>query len=157
MLFQNAQCPICSWIHKKDGRPPSTFHHFEVKKAAKGIVYYADRVRELRGNPTLAHFHSPHKTAVAVVEAKVALKAETGGAGVGGDIAMEVKTTRKTVSKSGTRVSEKGQKSDIGRVAEKVGIKRKAVEGVGTGGGVGCAYDQASENGTNKRGRRRKD
>jgi endonuclease-3 len=51
----NSTCPMCSWIHRKDDKnenddivkpiAPSTF------TKAKGIVYYADRLAELRDNP----------------------------------------------------------------------------------------------------------
>jgi len=49
-----ANCPICSWIKKPGGRPPSSFEHFQSQKPAKGIVYYQQRVHELAGNPGLA-------------------------------------------------------------------------------------------------------
>jgi hypothetical protein len=72
-------------VHKPAGQPPATFHHFESKKITKGIVYYADRRRELQGNPALA-FHSPHKFAVVekvtVNESKEADESSTDTAGV---------------------------------------------------------------------------
>jgi hypothetical protein len=63
---------MCSWIHKKGAAPPVAFHHFESKRAAKGIVYYADRHRELRANPALA-LHSPHKVVKVEQEQSVAV------------------------------------------------------------------------------------
>jgi hypothetical protein len=70
---------MCSWIHKKGAAPPVAFHHFESKRAAKGIVYYADRHRELRANPALA-LHSPHKVVKVEQEQSVAVTSRAYGA-----------------------------------------------------------------------------
>jgi hypothetical protein len=72
---------MCSWIHKKGAAPPVAFHHFESKRAAKGIVYYADRHRELRANPALA-LHSPHKVVKVEQEQSVAVTSRAYGAAV---------------------------------------------------------------------------
>jgi hypothetical protein len=72
---------MCSWIHKKGAAPPVAFHHFESKRAAKGIVYYADRHRELRANPALA-LHSPHKVVKVEQEQSVAVTSCAYGAAV---------------------------------------------------------------------------
>lgn len=57
---------MCSWAHRVGGLPAGPLGRFEPKRPTKNIVYYADRVRELEGAPTLA-YHSPHKGPAAKV------------------------------------------------------------------------------------------
>lgn len=64
-VSQNVECPICSWVHRQDGQPPVSLSHFEAKRPTKNIVYYAERIAELRRAPELA-FHSPNKLTVGV-------------------------------------------------------------------------------------------
>lgn len=68
---------MCSWIHKKEGKPPTTFHQFPVKQHTKGIVYYGDRLSELKADPTLA-FHSPHKSDIKLVQVSHRVVVEDG-------------------------------------------------------------------------------
>lgn len=63
---QDAGCPVCSWVHRKEGLPAGPLVLFEPKRPTKNIVYYADRVRELENKPTLA-YHSPHKVTSAKI------------------------------------------------------------------------------------------
>jgi hypothetical protein len=78
---------MCSWIHKKGAAPPVAFHHFESKRAVKGIAYYADRHRELRANPALA-LHSPHKVVKIEQEQTVAVASCADGAAVVGSTVL---------------------------------------------------------------------
>lgn len=52
--LQPKECPICSWVNKKDGQPAISFIDFTPKKKSKGIVFYEDRMIELEESPHLA-------------------------------------------------------------------------------------------------------
>lgn len=54
IYYQNATCPICCWIHKKDEELDSYANipiTPSVHGRAKGIVYFDDRTKELSGSP----------------------------------------------------------------------------------------------------------
>jgi hypothetical protein len=43
-------CPICSWVNKTSAsQPPKGYLAFEPKSPSKGIVFYADRIKEIAG------------------------------------------------------------------------------------------------------------
>jgi hypothetical protein len=147
---------MCSWIHKKGAAPPVAFHHFESKRAVKGIVYYADRHRELRANPALA-LHSPHKVVKVEQEQSVAVTScaygaagvcttvntaqSVGTCGVGNgallhDIKQEVKVVQAVTAHGDVAVqvtrkrrvaSAKGVKTVTGAIAEAVEMQDASV------------------------------
>jgi hypothetical protein len=149
---------MCSWIHKKGAAPPVAFHHFESKRAAKGIVYYADRHRELRANPALA-LHSPHKVVKVEQEQSVAVTSCADGAAVVGstvhtaesvetrgvdglavlhDIKQEVKVEQTVIADGDVAVqvtrkrrvaSAKGVKTVTGVIAEAVEMQDASAPG----------------------------
>lgn len=45
---------MCSWVNKKDGQPSISFVDFTPKKKSKGIVFYDERMEELKESPHLA-------------------------------------------------------------------------------------------------------
>ena len=111
---------MCSWVRKKDGKPPASFHQFPIKQQTKGIVYYGDRLRELNSNPTLA-LHSPHKhvkVSTSVTETSVIVSLAGAGCSALGDIKMEPSTTTatkitKTISKQRQRRNSSDTASEI--------------------------------------------
>ena len=52
--MQSKECPMCSWVNKKDGQPAVSFTDFTPKKKSKGIVFYEERMVELKESPHLA-------------------------------------------------------------------------------------------------------
>ena len=47
-------CPICSWVNKGDSSPPpKNYSSYLPKTPPKGIVFYADRVKEIAGKGIL--------------------------------------------------------------------------------------------------------
>lgn len=78
---------MCSWVHRESGRPAVSLVCFEPKRPTKNIVYYADRMRELEGAPSLA-FHSPHKVATVQVLYKEV------GAGAANAAALDIAAER---------------------------------------------------------------
>ena len=68
--LQPKECPICSWVNKKDGQPAISFIDFTPKKKSKGIVFYEDRMIELEESPHLA------RGAVLLTAVKVEVKEE---------------------------------------------------------------------------------
>lgn len=71
---QPSDCPICSWVNKDETKysvetisSPDHLKTFSPTKRAKGLVYYSDRVDEIKGDPTLTScspFHSRTTTIV---------------------------------------------------------------------------------------------
>ena len=45
---------MCSWVNKKDAQPAVSFTDFTPKKKSKGIVFYEERMVELKESPHLA-------------------------------------------------------------------------------------------------------
>lgn len=79
---------MCSWVNRKDGRPPTDLRQFVPQRPTKNIVYYADRVRELETAPALA-YHSPHKVRVKQESGDIIVDSLQGRS-VGTDIALAV-------------------------------------------------------------------
>ena len=46
---ENKNCPMCSWVRSKTKDPPKEYHTFTPMKEKKGIVFYSDRVKEIKG------------------------------------------------------------------------------------------------------------
>lgn len=78
-LLQSRDCPICSWVNKKqeDMAPPTDFQRFSPSKRAKGLVYYTERIDELRVDPSLAKFSPPPPSSASKTPLSIAVKSET--------------------------------------------------------------------------------
>lgn len=72
-LHEAKDCPICSWVNKKDGQP-SELTSFTPKKKSKGILFYEDRTSELQEKPHLARaagILTPCKVKIELTDVKI--------------------------------------------------------------------------------------
>ena len=92
--LQPKECPICSWVNKKDGQPAISFIDFTPKKKSKGIVFYEDRMIELEESPHLAR-GAVLLTAVKE-EVKVEVKEEQLPSSLLDDLLSPLKKVKKT-------------------------------------------------------------
>lgn len=57
---ESYDCPICCWVNRpqseKFDEAFSTLESFSPQKRMKGLIYYHDRIQELKDDPTLAPF-----------------------------------------------------------------------------------------------------
>jgi endonuclease-3 len=72
-LHEAKDCPMCSWVNKKDGQP-AELTSFTPKKKSKGILFYEDRTSELQERPHLARaagILTPCKVKIELTDVKI--------------------------------------------------------------------------------------
>ena len=52
-------CPMCCWVRSKTASPPTCYEKFTKQKSKKGIVFYSDRIEELKQRKESCFFSSP--------------------------------------------------------------------------------------------------
>eukprot|EP00596_Hydrurales_sp_CCMP1899_P003808 CAMPEP_0119036292 /NCGR_PEP_ID=MMETSP1177-20130426/3915_1 /TAXON_ID=2985 /ORGANISM="Ochromonas sp, Strain CCMP1899" /LENGTH=468 /DNA_ID=CAMNT_0006995937 /DNA_START=108 /DNA_END=1514 /DNA_ORIENTATION=- len=123
-LHEAKDCPMCSWVNKKDGQPSVLTSTFTPKKKSKGILFYEERTSELKEKPHLARaagILTPSKVKIELTDVKIDSEPTKVG-------------KEKKVRVSKTNVKVEGIDSDIqieeGGKEKKVRVTKIKVEGV---------------------------
>ena len=125
--MQPKECPICSWVNKKDGQPAISFIDFTPKKKSKGIVFYEDRMIELEESPHLA------RGAVLLTAVKVEVKEEQLPSSLLDDLLSPLKKAKKT------------RKSKVSIITPDISIKTEVEVDVDVDGSAASASGSKSK------------
>ena len=102
---ENKNCPICSWVRSQTKKPPtsSEYHLFTPMKEKKGIVFYAERVKEINSRSSkqreiMSLKSSPPTSASASASASASSKKRKSSA----KVKLEFNNNDDTVTVTGT-------------------------------------------------------